>query len=124
MQKKNRIEYRKIIIFLDNSLYTKEAVFKCVYWYGEKFRTSVTTENENYVVILESIEPKIDLAEFLQKSLIQAERDFIDYNLRDIVTKETKNIRELLIAKAFSHGQFDEDPPGQVSDPVGFNVNE
>ena len=124
MQKKNRIEDGKIIIFLDNSLYTKEAVFKCVYWYGEKFRTSVTTENENYVVILESIEPKIDLAEFLQKSLIQAERDFIDYNLRDIVTKETKNIRELLIAKAFSHGQFDEDPPGQVSDPVGFNVNE
>lgn len=124
MQKKNRIEDGKIIIFLDNSLYTKEAVFKCVYWYGEKFRTSVTIENENYVVILESIEPKIDLAEFLQKSLIQAERDFIDYNLRDIVTKETKNIRELLIAKAFSHGQFDEDPPGQVSDPVGFNVNE
>jgi hypothetical protein len=30
----------------------------------------------------------------------------------------------LLIAKAFSNGEFDELPPGEVSDPVGFNPNE
>jgi hypothetical protein len=46
----------------------------------------------------------------------------IDFSLRDIVTKETQNIRDLLIAKAFSNGEFDEEPTGDASDPVGFNV--
>jgi hypothetical protein len=40
------------------------------------------------------------------------------------VTKETQNVRDLLIAKAFSNGEFDELPPGDVSDPVGFSPNE
>jgi hypothetical protein len=59
-----------------------------------------------------------------EKLLQKLERDLIDFNLRDIVTKETKNIRDLLTAKAFSNGEFDELPPGELSDPVGFNVNE
>ena len=58
------------------------------------------------------------------RRLQKLERDLIDFNLRDIVTKETKNIRDLLTAKAFSNGEFDELPPGELSDPVGFNVNE
>jgi hypothetical protein len=28
-----------------------------------------------------------------------------------------------LVAKAFSNGEFDEIPPGEISDPVGFDVN-
>jgi hypothetical protein len=55
---------------------------------------------------------------------LKLERDLVDFNLRDIVTKETQNVRDLLIAKAFSNGEFDELPPGDVSDPVGFNVNQ
>ena len=64
---------------------------------------------------------KLDELELYQQKL---ERDLIDFNLRDIVTKETMNIRDLLIAKAFSNGEFDESPRSDVSDPVGFNVNE
>jgi His-Xaa-Ser system protein HxsD len=60
----------------------------------------------------------------LENLLQRLERDLVDFNLRDIVTKETQNVRDLLIAKAFSNGEFDELPPGEVSDPVGFNPNE
>jgi hypothetical protein len=60
----------------------------------------------------------------LENLLLKVERDLVDFNLRDIVTKETQNVRDLLIAKAFSNGEFDELPPGEVSDPVGFNPNE
>jgi His-Xaa-Ser system protein HxsD len=60
----------------------------------------------------------------LEDVLLKLERDLLDFNLRDIVTKETKNIRDILIAKAFSHGEFDELPPGEISDPVGFNINQ
>ena len=55
--------------------------------------------------------------QFYQQKLT---RDLIDFNLRDIVTKETQNVRDLLIAKAFSHGEFYEVPVGEVSDPVGY----
>ena len=62
-------------------------------------------------------EDELDL--YLQK----LERDLIDFQLRDTITKETQNVRDLLVAKAFSNGEFDEEPPGEVSDPVGFNPN-
>jgi hypothetical protein len=56
---------------------------------------------------------------YLQK----LERDLVDFNVRDIVTKETQNVRDLLIAKAFSNGEYDELPPGEISDPVGYDIN-
>ena len=48
--------------------------------------------------------------------------DLVDFKTRDIVTKETINIRDLLVAKAFAHSDdFDASPVGDVSDLVGFD---
>ena len=58
----------------------------------------------------------MDLNEHLQK----LERDLIDFKLREIVVKETKNVRDLLIAKAFAHQDDLEEPPGEIADPVGL----
>jgi His-Xaa-Ser system protein HxsD len=125
MNLQNRIDGNEIIVFADVSLYSKDSIFKCLYWYGNKYRTNVSFADSNtYMVTIkpmtDNLLPKEQLEELLQK----LERDLIDFNLRDIVTKETKNIRDLLTAKAFSNGEFDELPPGEISDPVGFNVNE
>jgi His-Xaa-Ser system protein HxsD len=113
----------EIVVFADSSCYSRDAVFKCLYWYGDKFHTNVHTEPGSYVI---SLEPRPgfaleagDLKLYLQK----LERDLVDFNLRDILTKETKNVRDLLIAKAFSNGDFEEAPPGEISDPVGFNIS-
>jgi His-Xaa-Ser system protein HxsD len=119
---KNAIRDNEIVVFADTSLFSKDAVFKCLYWYGDKFHTNISFEDSKTFKI--SITPqsnaniKADELELYQQKL---ERDLIDFNLRDIVTKETQNIRDLLIAKAFSNGEFDEEPIGEVSDPVGFN---
>ena len=48
-------------------------------------------------------------------------RDLIDFKLRDIVTKETQTIRELITAKAFAYFDLDDNPATEISDPVGFN---
>ena len=49
-------------------------------------------------------------------------QDLIDFKTRDIITEETRNIRDLIIAKAFSKiDDFDSQPPGEISDPVGFD---
>lgn len=124
MKHENYIKGGKITVFADISMYSKDAVFKCLYWFGGKFRTNVSFfDSDTYCIVLKLWEhagiKEDELPFYLQK----LERDLIDFQLRDTISKETKNIRDLLVAKAFSNGEFDEEPPGDVSDPVGFYVN-
>lgn len=121
----NEIKDNEIIVFADTALYSKDSIFKCLYWYGDKYHTNVSFADSNtYRVSVKPIST-IQLSQQEQENLLlKLERDLVDFNLRDIVSKETQNVRDLLIAKAFSNGEFDELPPGDVSDPVGFNVNQ
>ena len=121
----NEIKDNEIIVFADTSLYSKDSIFKCLYWYGDKFHTNVSFADSNtYRVSVKPVSTNHLSQQEQENLLLKIERDFVDFNLRDIVTKETQNVRDLLIAKAFSNGEFDELPPGDVSDPVGFNVNQ
>ena len=104
------MDNKEIVFLADKTLYSKDAVFKCLYWYGDKYYTDISKGD----VILNQ-EEKEDL-------LHKLGNDLVDFNLRDIVSKETQNIRDLLVAKAFSNGEFDETPPGEISDPVGFSI--
>jgi len=121
MENSNCIRNGELIAFADRSLFLKETVLKCLYWYGNKFHIHVSTSGNSYVIQLKPMADnpisEADLEYYLQK----LERDLVDFQLRDIVSQETRNIRDLLVAKAFSDGEFDEAPPGEVSDPVGFN---
>ena len=125
MQFMNEIKDNEIIVFADTVLYSKDSIFKCLYWYGDKYHTNLSFADSNTYRV--SVKPtsttQLSSGE-LENLLLKVERDLVDFNLRDIVTKETQNVRDLLIAKAFSNGEFDELPPGEVSDPVGFNVNQ
>jgi His-Xaa-Ser system protein HxsD len=119
---KNGIDGNEIIVYADSAIFSKDAILKCLYWYGEKFHATVSTEGAFFrVVLIPQVGQAMDAAE-LNLYLLKLERDIVDFNLRDIVTKETQNIRDLLVAKAFSNGEFDELPPGEISDPVGYNV--
>jgi His-Xaa-Ser system protein HxsD len=120
---KNCIEDNEIIVYADTSIFSKDAILKCLYWYGEKFHATVSIADVKFfrVSLIPQVGQPMELAE-LDLYLQKLERDIIDFNLRDIVTKETQNIRDLLIAKAFSNGEFDELPPGEITDPVGYNV--
>jgi His-Xaa-Ser system protein HxsD len=121
----NQIIDNEIVVYANDSLYSKDSIFKCLYWYSSDFHVNISLADSNTFKISlkpltnENLSP-IQLDNILHK----LEKDLIDFNLRDIVTKETKNIRDLLTAKAFSNGEFDEEPPGQISDPVGFNIND
>lgn len=120
---KNYSDSKSISVFLDKDLYSKDSIFKCIYWYSDKFTINVTSEKSNFFKVSFKINGNQLLENQQQIELLEKiQRDFIDYNLRDIVSKETKNVRDLLIAKAFSHGEYDEIPPGEISDPVGFEI--
>ena len=122
MEFQNEIKDNEIIVFADTSLYSKDSIFKCLYWYGDKFHVNISFADINtYRIAIKSSGNNILTNKQLEEYLLKLERDLIDFNLRDIVTKETMNIRDLLIAKAFSNGEFDETPPENISDPVGFH---
>lgn len=110
-------------IHLDANIYNIEVVHKCFYWYGEHFDVEIDQEGDIISVMLSRKEGVVSDSFFDQlKSRIK--RDMLDFKTRDIVTRETQNVRDLLIAKAFSHlDELDENPPGEVSDPVGFAPN-
>jgi His-Xaa-Ser system protein HxsD len=119
-KQQNRIEGHEIIAFADKRIYTKSTILKCLYWHGALFQTNLTlVDNNTYQISLKLIDgadSKVDLSEHLQK----LERDLVDFSLREIVLKETKNVRDLLIAKAFAHLDSVEEPPGEMADPVGL----
>ena len=47
MQFQNEIKDNEIIVFADVNLYSKDSIFKCLYWYGDKYHTSVSFANSN-----------------------------------------------------------------------------
>ncbi|PGH41008.1 MAG: His-Xaa-Ser system protein HxsD [Candidatus Nephrothrix sp. EaCA] len=124
MEHRNFVRDGEITVFADASLFSKEAILKCLYWFGDKFRVNVSLVDANlYQIILKPLANAGVKEEESDLILQKLERDLIDFQLRDIITKETQNVRDLLLAKAFSHGEFDEAPQGDISDPVGYNPN-
>jgi His-Xaa-Ser system protein HxsD len=118
----NFIHNSEITAFADTSLFTKEIILKCLYWFGDKFHVQISDdEGKVYIIKIKPLAGANIREEELENYLQKLERDLIDFQLRDIVNKESQHIRELLIAKAFSNGEYDEEPPGEVSDPVGFD---
>jgi len=123
MKYNNFVKDDAVTVFADTSLFSKDAILKCLYWFGDKFHTNVSLIDDLYQITLKPLalanvkEDELDF--YLQK----LERDLVDFQLRDTIAKETQNVRDLLVAKAFSNGEFDEEPQGNISDPVGYNPN-
>jgi His-Xaa-Ser system protein HxsD len=115
---KMEINNNEIILVIDKNIYNEDVLHKCFYWYGANFNVEISNNSaESFLVRLIAKHENENLQEALEK----VQRDLIDFKLRDIVTKETKTIRELLIAKAFAYYGLDENPTTEISDPVGFN---
>lgn len=90
---------------IDSSIYSNQVLTKCLYWYTSQFNVSINDSagGKGKVIVLEFKDKQESLVG--DKLVEKLKQDLIDYNLREIVEKETKIIRELLIAKAFSNPQ-------------------
>lgn len=112
------IDERTIRIIIDRNVYSSEVVHKCFYWYADKYAIEIQSELNSFVVTICSLLPEVEISQLLNK----VKSDLIDFKTREIIVNETKHIREILIAKAFARGdEFDQPPPGDIADPVGFD---
>lgn len=105
---------------IERSLYSEDIVYKCFYWFSNNFDVSISEDESSHYfkIFISSKDP--DLVVCNSELVSKVKQDLIDFKLRDIITKETQTIRELLVAKAFSHYE-DAIPNTDVEDPVGFN---
>src|SRR2546430_16378268 len=93
----------EITVVADVALFSKEAILKCLYWFGDKFHTKVSIIDDSaYAITLKPMANANIKEDELELYLQKLERDLIDFQLRDTIVKETQNIRDLLVAKAFS----------------------
>src|SRR4051812_16254351 len=107
-------------ITISKEIYNIDVLHKCFYWYSSDYAIDISSESPNSFMV--TINYKTAGEPTNQEILIERiKADLIDFKLRDIVTKETMNIRDLLIAKAFANYEFNESPAGEISDPVGYN---
>lgn len=113
-------EGAQLKIILNEDSYRERVVYKCFYWYTGRYNVTITKEESSFIIAL-NIPADEQSEEKITGIIKKINQDLIDFRLRDIVTNETKEIRELIIAKAFAHFDTDEDPETEVSDPVGFH---
>ncbi|MFD2968848.1 His-Xaa-Ser system protein HxsD [Sphingobacterium bambusae] len=111
----------KILFTIESSLYSEAVIHKCFYWYLSKFQIEIQSVMHHYQVTVDQISLEVD-----QEHLIaQIKKNLVDYHTREIITRETIDIRTLLVVKAFAHDDaFDDMPGGDLNDTVGFSASD
>lgn len=108
----------KLTVVAEKSIYTSDVLHKCFYWYGAMFHVTISEKDISFYEI--ELYPKFEDV-VLEDSTSKIKRDLIDFKLRDTVNKETRTIRDLIIAKAFAYYEERTSPDTELSDPVGFD---
>ena len=99
-------------------LYSKEALIKAAYNYTDRAYVHLDVDDEKYYVLLEmkhsNDEP--DEKEFVNEMLAQS--------VRHLIYKQTKGIRELLLARAMATSVITDSDNNEGNDEVDFSEDE
>jgi His-Xaa-Ser system protein HxsD len=110
---------------LDRHIYCREALLRACYWGTNSAYIHIPESPDDRLVVriklkhssptLENPKP-ISIREFVGEFC----NALLDFELRRQVEAETAELRQLILAKAFSEaGVLEDEPPGTVEDPVG-----
>ena len=91
-------------IIVDRNIYSDSVISKVVYWLSSEYVIKRLSDTNN-----ENIEINVDSknAEKIETKFFQM---LNDYKLREVIAKETKEIKTILYAKAFADDEnFSED---------------
>ncbi len=104
-----KIGNNKIRFIVDTSIYNDHVISKVLYWLVESFyieRESISNNKEQI-----TLERKTGVISDTELHILKEKlnRDFIDFKTRDIVNRETQDIRDILYIKAFANDDDFED---------------
>ena len=83
---------------IDANVFSKSVIAKVLYWLNKDFVVQTTSHESMLLVELES---SSDTDWDIQKKTISTM--FSDYQMREVIEKETHDIRNILYVKAFSN---------------------
>lgn len=93
-----------------------EALLKTCYWFSRDFTCDMQQDGDDWLV---SLTPKTSSTSSPAEARDSFMSTVFDFALRERVTAKTADVRDLLIAKAFSEsGVLEENPQGVFGDPI------
>jgi His-Xaa-Ser system protein HxsD len=113
-----------VLLPLDETIYCRDAVLRTCYWFTDRCYIFISRPSEGVLLVsLRAKESKPTLENPSPLTIGALAGEFqnylLDQQLRIDIELQTRGIRELLIAKAFSEsGVMDDSAPGDVRDPV------
>jgi His-Xaa-Ser system protein HxsD len=107
-----------LIVPLDRNLFSQEAILKACYWLSNDFTCSVSETPSQFVHVTITARDA-DSSESLAWAKDALLASVTDFALRAKIEAKTSDIRDLLLAKAFSEsGVLEELPQGVFGDKV------
>ncbi len=104
-----------IPIKVNHDLVSVEALLKTCYWFSKDFVCDITQDSPSQSTV--HLKPKPGCQIFLDDAREQFMAQALDFALRERVTAKTSDVRDLLLAKAFSEsGVLEEQPQGVFGD--------
>jgi His-Xaa-Ser system protein HxsD len=106
-----------ISVDISHDLISTEALLKTCYWFSRDFICDVQADGLGHSVVrLKAKGPPIGESGSVRERFMASAMDFA---LRERVTAKTSDIRDLLLAKAFSEsGVLEEEPQGVFGDSI------
>ena len=89
---------RRAIVEIDSCIYSKEVVAKVVYWLSYDFTIMQSIEGNIWTLSLESHD--VVNWDDIKRGMSQM---LTDYQMREVIAAETKDIKNILYIKAFAN---------------------
>lgn len=116
---------REIELKLDCEIYSQEVIHKAIYWFLDEWTFDMKIANSQIHLSISCDKDVVLDDKKVEEVVRKLLKNLVDFKTRAIINMETFSVRELLIAKAFSHtDEFDELPPGSLNDTVGVDYKE
>lgn len=100
-----------MLVVLQKSIYSIEAIRNTVYWFSKNFEIIISEKLDIY---------ELSCPEFTKKN----KKDFIkslnDFSLREQINKETKDVKNLVVSKAFYPDLIRFKDIGEFDDPINI----
>jgi His-Xaa-Ser system protein HxsD len=113
------IDNNQLSFTIDGQIYNEETILKTLYWLSGTFQIDIRMHDNSLFNIV--IRPTTSAIVDWESVTTKINKDLIDNQLRYIIKIETSNIRDLIVAKAFSHYDILKESGDSISDPVGFD---
>jgi His-Xaa-Ser system protein HxsD len=93
------------VVEVDESVFPIDVVIKATYWMTGRYTLEVSRDQTRELLIVAVSRPPHSLSQEERIDVeVRLRRDLIDFRTRALIDKETRTLRELLVAKAFAHG--------------------